>query len=107
MMHPKFVPWFIAVAKKTAINPQALMKISNDLTKHNPKLLKHNNFFAVKPRDTEKDFHKYKTPHDGIQAGVDIITRHPKFQQNKIGTLKANENLQYQKLRELLNLSTS
>lgn len=106
MIHPKFIPWFVYVAKKTAINPNALMRISNDLTRNNPKLLKHNNFFATKPNNPDKDFHKYKTPADGIQAGVDILMKHPKWTENKIGTLKANEQKQYLKLRELLNLST-
>lgn len=99
----KYLDYFAAVALKSAINPISLLKLSYDLTNGNQKLLKNNNFFAVKPKNGEV-FHKYATPFDGINAGLDIIKNHPEFEKTKIGTLKANENLQYQKLRSLLKL---
>jgi len=57
------------------------------------KLLKNNNFFAIKPK-LAKDFHKYPTIFDGINAGIEKLKSHPDFSKNKIGTLKANQSLQ-------------
>jgi hypothetical protein len=99
----KYLSFFTAVALKSAINPLALLQLSYDITSGNPKLIKLNNFFAVKPKNA-KDFHKYSTPFDGINAGLEVIKNHPDFEKTKIGTLKANENLQYLKLKNLLKL---
>lgn len=99
----KYLDYFTAVALKTAINPISLLKISYDLTNGNQKLLKNNNFFAVKKKNAEV-FNKYATPFDGINAGLDIIINHPEFVKTKVGTLKANESMQHQKLRALLKL---
>ena len=99
----KYLDYFTAVALKTAINPISLLKISYDLTNGNQKLLKNNNFFAVKKKNAEV-FNKYPTPFDGINAGLDIIKNHPDFEKTKVGTLKANESMQHQKLRALLKL---
>ena len=99
----KYLSFFTAVALKSAINPLALLKLSYDITGGDPKLIKFNNFFAVKPKNS-KDFHKYNTPFEGVNAGLEVIKSHPEFEKTKIGTLKANETLQYQKLRNLLKL---
>jgi hypothetical protein len=99
----KYLDYFTAVALKTAINPISLLKISYDLTNGNQKLLKNNNFFAVKKKNAEV-FNIYATPFDGINAGIDIIKNHPDFEKTKVGTLKANESMQHQKLRALLKL---
>lgn len=99
----KYLDYFTAVALKSAINPISLLKVSYDLTANNQKLLKNNNFFAVKPKNSEV-FNKYATPFDGINAGLDIIKSHPDFEKSKVGTLKANESLQYIKLKNLLKL---
>jgi hypothetical protein len=99
----KYLTFFTAIAIKSAINPISLLKLSYDITSGDPKLIKNNNFFAVKGK-TAKDFNKYKTPFDGINAGLEVIKQHPDFEKTKIGTLKANENLQYLKLKNLLKL---
>jgi hypothetical protein len=99
----KYLTFFSAIALKSAINPLALLKLSYDITKGDPKLIKFNNFFAVKGKNA-KDFNKYNTPFDGIIAGLDVIKNHPDFAKTKVGTLKANENLQYLKLKSLLKL---
>jgi hypothetical protein len=99
----KYLSFFTAVALKSAINPLALLKLSYDITAGDPKLIKFNNFFAVKPKNS-KDFHKYSTPFEGVNAGLEVIKSHPEFEKTKIGTLKANEALQYQKLKNLLKL---
>ena len=99
----KYLDYFAAVALKSAINPISLLKLSYDLTANNQKLLKQNNFFAVKPKNGQV-FNKYGTPFDGINAGLEIIKNHPEYERSKIGTLKANENLQYLKLKNLLKL---
>ena len=99
----KYINYFTAATLKTAINPIALLKLSYDINNGNTKLLKNNNFFAVKPKNG-KDFNKYATPFEGINSGLDIIKSHPDFEKSKVGTLKANENLQYYKLKNLLKL---
>jgi hypothetical protein len=99
----KYLDYFTAVAIKSAINPIALLKLSYDLTANNQKLLKNNNFFAVMPKNG-KVFNKYSTPFEGINAGLEIIKSHPEYNRSKVGTLKANENLQYLKLKNLLKL---
>jgi hypothetical protein len=99
----KYLTFFTAIAIKSAINPISLIKLSYDITSGDPKLIKNNNFFAVKGK-TAKDFNKYSTPFDGINAGLEVIKQHPDFEKTKIGTLKANENLQYLKLKNLLKL---
>jgi hypothetical protein len=98
-----YLPFFNVVASESAINPMALLLLSHDITQGNIKLLKANNFFAIKYK-TAKDFHKYPTIFDGINAGIDKLKSHPDFVKNKIGTLKANQNLQYQKLKSLIKL---
>lgn len=98
-----YLNFFTAVALKSAINPISLLQLSYDITKGDPKLIKFNNFFAVKSKNSNV-MHKYKTPFDGINAGLEVIKNHPDFEKTKVGTLKANENLQYQKLRNLLKL---
>ena len=99
----KYLTFFSAIALKSAINPLALLKLSYDITKGDPKLIKFNNFFAVKSKNSNV-FNKYNTPFDGIIAGLDVIKNHPDFAKTKVGTLKANENLQYLKLKNLLKL---
>jgi hypothetical protein len=103
LVKAKYLDYFTAVAVKSAINPIALLKLSYDISGGNSKLLKNNNFFAIKPKNG-KDFHKYSTPFEGIMAGLEIIKSHPDFEKSKVGTLKANENLQYLKLKNLLKL---
>ena len=98
-----YLPFFNVVASESAINPMALLQLSYDITGGNIKLLKANNFFAIKSLSA-KDFHKYPTIFDGINAGIDKLKSHPDFAKNKIGTLKANQNLQYQKLKNLIKL---
>ena len=98
-----YLPYFTAVAIKSAINPIALLKLSYDITNGNKKLLQSNNFFGLKPKNG-KEFNKYKTPFEGIQAGIDKIQNHPDFVKNKIGTLKANENLQHIRIKQMLEL---
>ena len=44
----KYLTFFSAIALKSAINPLSLLKLSYDITKGDPKLIKFNNFFAVK-----------------------------------------------------------
>lgn len=99
----KYFNFFSAVAFKSAINPLSLIRLSWDITQGDPKLIKNNNFFAVKPKNSDV-FHKYSTPFEGIEKGLDIIKSHPDYGKSKIGTLKANENLQYLKLKSLLKL---
>lgn len=103
ILKSSYLNFFTAVAVKSAINPISLLKLSYDITNGDPKLIKFNNFFAVKSKNSNV-FHKYNTPFDGISAGLDVIKNHPDFEKTKIGTLKANENLQYNKLRKLLKL---
>jgi hypothetical protein len=98
-----YLPFFNVVAAETAINPMALLHLSYEITQGNLKLLKNNNFFAIKPK-LAKDFHKYPTIFDGINAGIEKLKSHPDFSKNKIGTLKANQSLQYQKLKGLIKL---
>ena len=98
-----YLNFFTAVAIKSAINPISLLKLSYDITNGDPKLIKFNNFFAVKSKNSNV-FHKYNTPFDGITAGLDVIKNHPDFEKTKIATLKANEKMQYEKLRNLLKL---
>ncbi len=99
----KYLDFFTAIAIKSAINPISLLKLSYDITNGDSKLIKSNNFFAVKPKNSNV-FHKYATPFDGIEKGIEIIKSHPNYAASKVGTLKANETLQYLKLRKLLNL---
>ncbi len=99
----KYFNFFSAVALKSAINPISLIKLSYDITQGNPKLIKLNNFFAVKPKNSNV-FHKYQTPFEGIEKGMDLIKSHPDYAKSKIGTLKSNENLQYLRLKSLLKL---
>jgi hypothetical protein len=99
----KYLNFFTAIALKSAINPISLLKLSYDITSGDPKLIKFNNFFAVKTKNANV-FNKYSSPFDGINAGLDVIKNNPNFAKTKIGTLKANENLQYLKLKSLLKL---
>jgi hypothetical protein len=99
----KYLNFFSAIAIKSAINPISLIKLSYDITQGDPKLIKSNNFFAIKPKNS-KVFHKYATPFEGIEKGIEIIKSHPDYAKSKLGTLKANENLQYLRLRSLLKL---
>lgn len=99
----KYLTFFTAIAIKSAINPLSLLKLSYDITSGDPKLIKFNNFFAVKTKNANV-MNKYSTPFDGINAGLEVIKNHPDFVKTKIGTLKANENLQYLKLKNLLKL---
>ena len=99
----KYLSFFTAIAIKSAINPISLLKLSYDITNGNPKLIKFNNFFALKPKNGNV-MNKYSTPFDGINAGLEVIKNHPDFVKTKVGTLKANENLQYLKLKSLIKL---
>ena len=99
----KYLDFFTAIAIKSAINPISLLKLSYDINQGDTKLIKSNNFFAIKPKNGNV-FHKYATPFEGIEKGLEIIKSHPNYEVSKVGTLKANENLQYLKLRKLLNL---
>lgn len=105
IMKHKYLPYFAAVASKTALNPVSLVMLSYDIINGNKKLLKQNNFFGLKPKDGSV-FHNYNTPFTGIKSGIDLIQNHKNFTSSKVGTLKANEIKQYQKMKELLNLST-
>jgi hypothetical protein len=98
-----YLIFFNAVAAKSAINSLALLRLSYDLTNGDSKLIKNNNFFAVKSKNSNV-FNKYSTPFEGIAAGLEVIKNNPNFDKLKLGTLKANENLQYLKLRSLLKL---
>lgn len=99
----KYLNFFTAIAIKSAINPISLIKLAYDINQGDQKLIKTNNFFAIKPKNG-KVFNNYTTPFEGIEKGLEIIKSHPEYEVSKVGTLKANENLQYLKLRTLLKL---
>ena len=99
----KYLNFFDAIALKSSINTMALLKLSYDINKGNTKLIKINNFFAVKNKNRNV-FNKYATIFEGINAGLDIIKNNPDYTKYKLGTLKANENLQYLKMKNLLKL---
>jgi cell division septation protein DedD len=91
--------YFEAVAQKTPINTDALMKLSFDLVGNKPKLQKANNFFAIARGDK---YNAYQTPFAGIQGGIDYLVNNPQFAKLKIGTLKANAVKQYERLKLML-----
>lgn len=97
--YSKYQMYFDALTAKTAINSNALLKLSFDLVGNNPKLLKANNFFAIARGDK---YNAYLTPFEGIQGGIDLLTNNPNFAKLKIGTLKANAVKQYERLKLLL-----
>ena len=99
----KYLNFFTAIAIKSAINPISLIKLAYDINQGDQKLIKSNNFFAIKPKNA-KVFNNYTTPFEGIEKGLDIIKSHPDYEVSKVGTLKANETLQHLKLRKLLKL---
>lgn len=101
----KYDPYFNAVVGKFPISPAVAQIISYRLTKNNPGLLKANNFFAIADGKT-KVFKRFSTPWDGIKEGVQKIVQDPKFQENKVGTLRANPSKQLQKISLILGLST-
>ena len=93
--------YFDAVANKTAINSDALIKISFELVGSNDKLQKANNFFAIARGNK---YNSYPTPFDGIQSGIDLFINNPQYKNLKIGTLKANAIKQYERLKQLTPL---
>ena len=96
--YSKYKMYFDAMAQKTAINPDALIKISFDIVGSNNKLIKANNFFGIA---RGQKYNSYTTPFAGIQAGIDLFLNNPNFAANKMGTLKANAVKQYEKLKTL------
>jgi hypothetical protein len=96
--YSKYKMYFDSVAAKTALNADALIAISYDITHNNPKLLKANNFFGIM---RGAKYNSYTTPFNGIQAGIDLFLNNPKFATLKMGTLKANAVKQYEKLKTL------
>jgi cell division septation protein DedD len=97
--YSKYKMYFEAVAQKTPINTDALMKLSFDLVGTKPKLQKANNFFAIARGDK---YNAYQTPFAGIQGGIDYLVNNPQFAKLKIGTLKANAVKQYERLKLML-----
>lgn len=94
--------WVNAVCNKDAISTPVIMQLIKDLTKERKTLLLINNFFAI--ADKNGKFKRYSTPVHGLRAGVDLITNNPQFAALKIGTLKANQKLQLQKIRAMLGI---
>lgn len=97
----KYKPFFKPLAENTAINDEVLLQISYDLVGNKIKLQKLNNLFAI--YNAGKPI-KYSNIFDGITAGINIIINNPNFLKLKIGTLKANPILQYNKLKNLLSI---
>jgi hypothetical protein len=93
----KYRPFFEAVAAKFPIAKETALKLSYELTKPQIKILKINNFFAVANNQTKK-FKQFNTPFEGIEYGLKLIVNNPKFTELKLGTLKANPELQTKKI---------
>ena len=93
---------FGLMASQTPISPEALLKIAFDLTGDSPKMLKNNNPFAIHSKGTPA---KYSTIFIGVAHGISAITQNPSFGALKIGTLKANSQLQYIRLKSMLKIS--
>ena len=98
--------WFQVCCEKTSLHPMALYRISQDLLANRSRLIKHNNFFAIGP-GSGANYRSYPTPAAGIQAGIDLITKHPEFVSRKIGTLKANPDAQYRRIASMLGIFAS
>lgn len=98
----KYRLFFEAVSKNTAINPVTATELSYRLTKNGSDYYtKYNNFYAIADKNTRK-YKKYLTPFEGIQAGVNLILKSPYWEANKLGTLKANPELQTKRILSLI-----
>lgn len=97
----KYGAFFESCAAGSAINPIALANISNLLTQRRPDLLKANNFFAIQRAG---QYRRFATPFEGIKAGIDLLTGNKQFALLKIGTLKANPDKQYERLKTVLDI---
>lgn len=95
--------WMAACCQGTALNPEALIRISNDLLAHRQRLARHNNYFAI-GSGAGANYRSYPTPAAGIQAGIEKILSNPEFAKLKIGTLKANPDVQYARLKKMLGM---
>ena len=93
----KYRAFFEPILKNKPISLEAALKLSYELTKPVPKILKYNNFFAVANKSTKK-YNKYLTPFDGITQGINLIINQKDFTALKLGTLKANPELQTKRI---------
>jgi hypothetical protein len=89
----KYRAFFEPIVKNTPLSLEAALQLSYELTKPVPKILKVNNFFAVANKE-QKKYKQYLTPFEGIKSGVQLIINNPQFETLKLGTLKANPELQ-------------
>lgn len=94
--------WMAACCQGTALNPEALIRISRDLLANRQRLARHNNYFAI--GSGTGNYRSYPTPAAGIQAGIEKILGNPEFVKMKIGTLKANPDVQYARLKKMLGI---
>lgn len=93
----KYRPFFEAVTKNSPIALETAIRLSFELTKPVPKILKYNNFFAVANQPTKK-YKQFNTPFEGIKYGLNLIINNPNFAKLKLGTLKANPELQTKRI---------
>lgn len=93
----KYRAFFEPIVKNKPISLEAALRLSYELTKPVPKILKFNNFFAVANKGTKK-YNKYLTPFDGISSGINLIVNKKEFTDLKLGTLKANPELQTKRI---------
>lgn len=95
----KYRNFFEAIVKNSPLSLEAATRLSYELTKPVPKILKYNNFYAIANKESKK-YKQYLTPFEGIKSGVNLITGNPKFNELKLGTLKANPELQTKRILE-------
>lgn len=93
----KYTNFFAPIVRNTPISLDAALKLSYELTKPVPKTLKYNNFFAIANQQTKK-YKQYLTPFDGIKAGLNLLLSNKDFIALKLGTLKANPDLQVKRI---------
>lgn len=93
----KYRAFFEPIVKNKPISLEAALRLSYELTKPVPKILKYNNFFAVANKASKK-YNKYLTPFEGITQGINLIVNQKDFTTLKLGTLKANPELQTKRI---------
>ena len=93
----KYRAFFEPIVKNKPISLEAALRLSYEITKPVPKILKYNNFFAVANKGTKK-YKQYLTPFDGISNGINLIINKKEFTDLKLGTLKANPELQTKRI---------
>jgi len=97
----KYGLFFESVAKNTAINTITAIELSYLITKEGSSYFtKYNNFYAIAAKKSKK-YKKYNTPYLGIEAGINLIVNSPIWVNNKLGTLKANPDLQTKRITSL------